>query len=152
GSSSTGSYSLSTASAIRIPPARIIGALPAVKLVSPWVSSGKSSEKSMYAAYHCCRQDSRRGRIAGGPLITVAHQHIVMLDVLVNFDLDRVDSSGARGADHVLHLHRFEHAQFLPGFNRVAGLDRARDDHARKRREHGAAVGPDRRRCGCPCG
>src|SRR5690606_4085941 len=129
GSSKTGSYCLSTASAISTSPAAIMTAFPTVKLARPRLSSGRSSEKS----------------IVSPPLpalVRVFHQQVVVLDVLAGADAHLADRAAAWRADDVLHLHRFQHAHLLPRLDRVAGADRDLNDHAGDRREDrvGAAV------------
>ena len=43
-----------------------------------------------------------------------------MLHVLLGGGIHDADGSGAAGADDVLHLHRVQHAQFLPVLDDIA--------------------------------
>jgi hypothetical protein len=82
--------------------------LPIVKLAKPLVSSLKTCDKSIGGVL------SR--------LIGEIQQRSVVLDVLTGRYMHCLDRSGAARADDVLHLHRFDDAQFLPGLDRIPGL------------------------------
>src|SRR5512146_1827284 len=88
GSSSTGSYSLITASATSTRPTKIIRALPQVKLVKPRVTCSASREKSMPVSS-----------------VGVLEQKLSAFHLVAGRYADCGNGARPVGADDVFHLH-----------------------------------------------
>src|SRR5574340_1059788 len=126
GSSSMGSYSLITARAIKVPPTTIMTAFCQVKLTNPWVRMLKTSVKSI-------RHHS---------LIADLDESLTVFYLISRMNVNGNNSAGARGANGILHFHRFQFQHFLPLGHSNAFFDedavnsagQGRDDHRTSRR------------------
>src|SRR5450759_3676668 len=104
GSNSTGSYSLTTARTIKTPPTSSMKTLPQVRVVKPINRSWINWVGFMHAS---------TGKL---------NQGLAFFNGVARVDQDRADRRGTDGADGVLHLHRFQHHQFISRHNMIARM------------------------------
>jgi len=60
-----------------------------------------------------------------------------MLHLLAKLGMDGCHHASLWRANHVFHLHRFEHQEFITGLHVVSNLHMKLQDHPRNRRAYG---------------